>query len=315
MPHTRPAEGHAATGTLLVLAAAVGFSIKSVLIKLCYAYGVDAITLFALRQLLAAPFFIGLAWWFRRGAAGSAPPSRQDWLRLAGLGLLGFYVAAWLDFLGLEHVSASTERLILFLYPTIVLVLSAWWLGIRVRPVQLVALAVSYAGILLVFADQWRLPGTAGHRLLLGGGLVFASAVAYSAYLIGSSRLVHRFGAIRFTAFGMLTASVVGVGQFLATRGLAGLHVPLPVYGLSALMAVVSTVLPALLMSEGLRRVGANQAALIGTIGPVVTMALGAAMLGERMGPAQVAGSGLVLAGVLLTSLAPAASGRRRPQR
>ncbi|MBK8015441.1 MAG: EamA family transporter [Betaproteobacteria bacterium] len=296
------AERHAAIGSLFVFTAAVAFSGKSVLIKLAYGYGVDATALFALRQIFSAPFFAFLAWWSRNPAAEHAGVTRGDWLRLAGLGLLGYYVAALLDFLGLEYVGASLERLILFLYPTVVLVLSAWWLKTRIRPVQLVALPMSYAGIGLVFFEHLQGQAPGGH-LLLGGSLVFASAIAYSVYLIGSSRVVHRFGAVRFTSWAMLAATAAGITQFALTHGVDALRLPLPVYGLAAIMAIFSTVLPAILMSEGLRRVGANQAALIGTIGPVVTMLLSAVFLGERMGPAQIAGSLLVLAGVLLVSL------------
>lgn len=300
-PASGPAH-HPAVGPLLVFLAAVGFSAKSVLIKLAYARGVDATALFALRQLFSAPFFAALAWWSRDSADTYATLSRRDWTHLAGLGLLGYYAAAWLDFLGLEYISASLERLILFLYPTIVLVLSAWWLRIRIRRVQLLALGLCYGGIALVFLEQLggRSPGS---HVALGAALVFSSALAYSIYLIGSSQVVHRFGAIRFTSCGMLVATVAGVAQFAWTHGPASLRLPLPVYGIAAIMAVFSTVLPALLMSEGLRRIGANQAALIGTIGPVVTMALGAIFLGERAGATQITGAALVLAGVVLVSL------------
>jgi len=286
----------------MVLGAAVGFSVKSIIIKLAYGYGADATSLFALRQLFSAPFFAGLAWWSGRRSPARVSPARGDWLRLVALGLLGYYLAAWLDFLGLRHVSAGLERLILFLHPTVVLLLSAWWLKTPVRRTQVVALGVCYAGIVLVFAEHAG-QAHAGDGLLLGSSLVFASGVAYAVYLIGSSQVVHRFGAIRFTSWAMLAATVVGLTQFAWTHGVDALRLPAPVYGLSALMAVFCTVLPALLMSEGLRRVGANQASLIGTIGPVLTMALGVAVLGERMGPMQILGAALVVSGVALVSL------------
>lgn len=303
---TAPAPGaRPGLGSFLVFLAAVGFSFKSILIKLGYGYGVDATSLFALRQLFAAPFFVGLALWSRDRALPRESLTRRDWLQLAGLGLLGYYVAAWLDFLGLRYISAGLERLILFLYPTIVLVLSAAWLGTQVRGRELGALVLSYGGIGLVFLGHAGTPG-GEQDLALGGGLVFASALAYSVYLIGSSRVVHRFGTVRFTAWAMLVATVAGVAQFLASHGPDALRLPLPVYGLCALMALFSTVLPALLMTEGLRRVGANQAALVGTIGPVVTMLLAVGILGETLDAAQLAGAVLVLAGVLLVSLRPA---------
>jgi len=259
----------------------------------------------ALRMLFAAPFFLLLALWPGLLPGRSGSPDRRDWLHLAALGFLGFYLASWLDFWGLEYVTAGLERLILFLYPTIVVLLSAWWLRERINRRQLTALVLSYAGIGLVFADQ-LLGHDAQRDVLKGGALVFISALVYSVFLIGSSRVVHRFGAVRFTAWGMLTGTVFCLAQFLVGHGLAALRLPMAVYGISLTMAVFSTVLPAILMSEGLRRIGANRAALVGTVGPVVTIALGAAVLGERVGPMQFGGAGLVLVGVFLVSVRPA---------
>lgn len=299
-------------GTVLVFLSAVGFSIKAVLIKIAYGHGVDAITVFALRMLFSAPFFLLMAWW----AARRAPPqpmTRRDWLHVAAMGFVGYYLASLLDFLGLQYVSASFERLVLFLYPTIVVLLSAWLLGTPVRRRHGLALLLSYAGIGLVFAGQWRRTD-AGEHLALGAGLVFASAVVYSFYLVFSSRIVPRVGAMRFTAWAMLASTVFALAQFFFTHRLSALALPAPVYGLSLALAVVATVLPALFLSEGLRRVGANHAALVGSVGPVVTLALGAAFLGERLDAAQLCGAALVLAGVTLVSLRPArdgAAGRR----
>lgn len=284
-----------------VALAAFGFSFKSVLIKLGYGHGADAQTLMALRQLFSAPFFLALALW--PGVPGSGGPvGRRDWGHVILLGCIGFYLAAYLDFLGLQYVTAGLERLILFLYPTMVIALSAAWLKERIRGRQVAALGVSYAGIGLVFVEHVQ-GGGPQRDLALGSALVFASALVYSVFLIGSSRVVHRFGAVRFTAWGMLVATVLGTLQFGLTHGVGALRMPTPVYGIAAVMAIVSTVLPAVLMSEGLRRIGANQAALVGTIGPVITMLLGALVLGETIGPWQIAGAALVLAGVLVISM------------
>lgn len=296
--------GRPALGAVLVFLAAVGFSVKSVLIKLAYADGANPTTLFALRQLFSVPFFFVLAWWsHRRDRADDEPvPTRRDWVQLVGLGLLGYYVAAYLDFVGLSYISAGLERLILFLYPTVVLLLSAWWLKERIRRRQVFALVLSYIGIGLVFAAQIRVTGSTG-ALWFGSALVFTSAIVYSVYLIGSSRVVHRFGAIRFTTWSMLVATAAGLTQFFSTHGVDDLRLPGRVYILAFVMSLFATVIPTLLMSEGLRRIGANQAALVGTIGPVVTMILGAVFLGEPLGPVQFAGAGLVLTGVLLVSV------------
>lgn len=295
--------GRPAVGAGLVFLAAVGFSIKSVLIKVAYGEGASPTTLFALRQLFSVPFFVILALWSHRADHSALPtPTRRDWAHLVGLGLLGYYLAAFLDFVGLSYISAGLERLILFLYPTVVVLLSAWWLRERIRRRQAVALALSYVGIGLVFAAQIRLTGSS-RALWIGSGLVFTSAVVYSVYLIGSSRVVHRFGAIRFTTGSMLVATAAGLTQFFAAHTVDDLRLPGRVYVLAFVMALFATVIPTLMMAEGLRRIGANQAALVGTIGPVVTMVLGAVFLGEQFGPVQIAGAGLVLAGVLMVSV------------
>ena len=284
--------------------AAFGFSLKSILIKLMYGHGVDAATVMALRMILAAPFFLILAVW--PGLPGrSGSPELRDWLYLVALGFIGSYLSSWLDMLGLQYVSAGLERLILFLYPTMVVLLSAWWLHIRIGRRQLIALVLSYVGIGLVFADQW-LAHTVQRDIVKGSALVFGSALVYSVFLIGSSRVVHRFGAVRFTSWGMLVGTLCCLVQFFAGHGVADLRLPMPVYGIAFAMAIFSTVLPNIFMSEGLRRIGANRAALVGTIGPVVTIALGAAILGERIGPLQFGGAGLVLIGVFLVSARPA---------
>jgi drug/metabolite transporter (DMT)-like permease len=299
-----PAAAHAQpslAGTVLVFLSAVGFSIKAILIKIAYGHGVDAVTVFALRMLFSAPFFVLMAWW----AGRTAPPvalTRRDWLHVAAMGFIGYYLASLLDFLGLQYVSAGFERLVLFLYPTIVVLLSAWLLKTPVRRRHVVALVLSYAGIGLVFTEQLA-RAEHGSQVALGAGLVFASAVVYSFYLVGSSRVVHRVGAMRFTAWAMLVSTFFALLQFFLTHRVSALDLPLPVYGLSLALAVFATVLPALFMSEGLRRVGANHAALVGSIGPVVTMVLGAAFLGETLGWLQLSGAALVLGGVTLVSI------------
>jgi drug/metabolite transporter (DMT)-like permease len=279
-----------------VFLAAVGFSAKSVIVKLAYAYEVDAATLMALRMAFSLPFFLALAVWSVR-AEHLPRLRRREWTAVFGLSFVGYYLAAYLDLLGLQRISASLERLILFLFPTIVIALS--WLLFK-RPVtraQLLAVALSYAGIVLVFIEQLQRAG-AGHDLVVGAALVFTSAIAYSLYLIGSGEVVGRIGAIRFTAYAMSMACVLVFIQFFATHRVHALELPRPVYWLSLIMALTSTVVPAVLMTEGLRRVGANQAAMIGTIGPVCTMLLGTVFLDEPITLVQLFGALLVLAGV-----------------
>ncbi|NJD07357.1 MAG: DMT family transporter [Methylococcaceae bacterium] len=289
----------AAQGALLVVLAALGFSAKAILVKLAYRHGVDAVTLLALRMAFSLPFFLALAWWdARRTPPGTA--EKYDGLAAVGLGLLGYYLASLLDFLGLEYISAGLERLILFLYPTLVLLISAAWSKRRISRREAAAVVLSYLGIALVVAREPLLPernwGT-------GAALVFGSALAYAVYLVGSNRLIGRFGATRFTAYGMTMACTACLAQFAATHPLEAAKASAPVYGLSLAMAVFCTVLPSLLLAQGIQRIGARRAALIGSLGPVATLVLAYLVLGESMGWEQLLGSALVLAGVMMVNL------------
>ena len=289
----------ALAGTCFALLAAIGFSAKAILVKLAYAHPVDASTLITLRLLFSAPFFVLMALWSKRKAD---PLSRRQWLWVAVLGFSGYYLASYLDFLGLTYITAGLERLILFLHPTIVILLSAWWLRKPVRSHHFIALALSYGGIALVFTENLNFGGHA-HEVALGGALVFASGVVYACYLIGAGEIVGKIGAMRFTAYAMLVACVVCVVQFLVTHDARALVVPAQVYRLTFAMAIVSTVIPAWLMSEAIRLTGANHAAMVGSVGPVATIFLGYWFLSEPVTVIQIAGAALVLAGVSLVSI------------
>jgi drug/metabolite transporter (DMT)-like permease len=289
------------TGALLVAIAAIAFSGKGVIIKLAYRYGVDAVTLLALRMLFSAPFFALLGWWASRASAIERLSTR-DHAAVLALGCVGYYLASYFDFLGLQHITAALERLLLFVHPTFVVLFSALLFGRQVTGRDVFAIVVSYAGIALVFGhDLATQPG----NVALGSFWVLLSALFYAAYLIGSGRIVHRVGTLRFAAYAGLVSSVCVVAHFFATRpGELLLSQPLPVYGLSLLMAVVSTVLPIVLTMEGIRRVGASHASIVASVGPLATIALGAVFLGEAITWFQIAGAALVLTGVLAISLA-----------
>lgn len=292
-----------------MVVAAIGFSGKAVLVKLAYrAHPVDAVTLLALRMLFSLPFFLAMGIWSHR-SGGHRRLSRQTWGRVLALGFIGYYLSSYLDFRGLQYISAGLERLVLFLYPTLTILLSAWFLGKTVTRRQVVALLVTYAGISLVVAHEVRIAGTPSH-VLLGGGLVFASAVAYSLYLIGSGETIAKLGATRFTAYAMTVASVLCVLQFALTHPWSALAMPRSVYWLTFAMALFSTVIPVWLLSEGIRRLGAGQASMIASVGPVATLAMGAAFLGEQVGWLEIAGAALVLGGVLLVTAPSARSAR-----
>jgi drug/metabolite transporter (DMT)-like permease len=282
----------------------LGFSFKAILIKLAYASSsVDAVTLLTLRMLYSAPLFVALAWW-AASTPQPGPVTRRDAWRIVWLGCIGYYVASLLDFKGLQYITASLERLVLFLYPTIVVLLSALLLGKPVTRRAVAALVLSYAGIAFVVWQDARITGDAS-ATLTGGALVFGSAVLYALYLVQAGDLIARLGSARFIAWAMLASSAFVVAQFLLTRPLAALDVPAPVHVISLAMAVFSTVLPTWLIAESIRRMGANAASLVGSLGPVFTIGLGAMILGERVHAMQLAGAALVMGGVMLVTLRP----------
>ncbi|MGZ5101381.1 MAG: DMT family transporter [Usitatibacter sp.] len=288
------------TGAVLVVIAAIAFSGKAVIIKLAYRHGVDPVTLLALRMVFSAPLFMVLAWWAGRGARVQ-PLSGADLRAVLMLGLVGYYLASYFDFLGLQYITAALERLLLFMHPTFVLLLAAVLFKRPVTRRDVVAVVLSYLGIALVFGnDLATQPG----NVALGSAWVLLSALFYAAYLLGSGRLVGRVGSLRFASYSGLVSCAAVVLHYLATRNAAIiLSQPPPVYGLALLMAAVSTVLPIVLTSEGIRRIGASHASIIGSVGPIATIFLGFIFLDEAITAIQIAGAALVLAGVLAISL------------
>lgn len=287
-------------GVLLAVAGAIFFSFKSILIKLAYVYPVDAVTLIALRMIFSLPFFLGVALWARRDSS-LEPVSRKDALAILALGFSGYYVSSVLDFLSLQYISASLERLILFLYPTMVLLISVFLLKRSVTRRELVALAFSYIGIVLVFLHDVN-TGTAGGDVALGGALVFGGAVTYSMYLVASTETISRVGSARFTAYAMTIACICVIVQFLLLHPLASLELPWQVYALGVAIALVSTVMPIFMMSEALKRIGAMHVSMLGALGPISTIFGDVWIMGEPLTIWQVSGSAMVLAGVFIVS-------------
>jgi drug/metabolite transporter (DMT)-like permease len=285
-------------GLAIAIAGAVLFSTKAVVAKLLYRYHIDAVTLIAFRMLFSLPVFAAVALWKMR----SEPPlSRADRWRLAGLGLVGYYLSSYLDFLGLQYISVGLERLILFLTPTFVLVITATVFKRRIAAVQWGALGLSYCGIVLVFLHD--LAGGEATRTLLGALFVLGSALTYAFYLLGTGEMVQRIGSLRLVAYAMCVSGVACVAQFFILRPVALLVQPLPVYGLSLVNAVFCTILPVFMTMAAVQRIGAATASQAGMIGPVSTLFLGFLVLGEPVTAVQLLGTGLVLAGIALLSL------------
>jgi drug/metabolite transporter (DMT)-like permease len=282
------------TGIALAVVAAFGFSFKAILIKLAYPYGVDAVTLLALRMTFALPAFL----WVGFTASKNAPAlTRRDWIAVAVLGGLGYYGASILDFLGLKYISAGLERLILFTYPTLTLLLGVVLHGRAITRREGLALALCYAGIATAFAHDLKFAGDTV-AVWIGGGFVFASSVSYALYLSGSAGMIARLGAARFTALAMLVSTAATGAHFLATQPLAALVQPWPVYALGAAMGVFCTVLPVFAQSAAIRRIGSGQAALVGMVGPPLTIVFAWLLLDESFSTAQMIGATLVVVGI-----------------
>ena len=297
-----PLRGKPWIGPALAIVGVLGFSFKAILIKLAYAWApIDAVTLLALRMLYAAPFFALMAL-FATKRRGAAAIGRADWIRVLWLGFIGYYLASLVDFMGLQYVSAALERLMLYLYPTIVVVLSALFLGQRITGRIQLALGLSYAGILLVFARDLSFAGDP-RGLWTGGALVFASSFFYALYLVGAGPVIARLGSARFIALAMLASAAFVFVQFLATRPLLALAASLRIQLLSLTMAIFSTVLPTYFIAEAIRRIGASRTSLVGSLGPVFTIWLGWVILDEPVHWIQLAGAALVLGGVALMSV------------
>ncbi|HEX9396682.1 MAG TPA: DMT family transporter [Burkholderiales bacterium] len=287
-------------GIAFAVLGVLAFSLRPILIKLSYAaHPISPVTLLFLRMVLSAPFFAAVAWWLR---ARSPALTGRDWAAVAALGLLGYYAASFLDFLGLQYVGAGVGRLILFLYPTLVLLLSFLFLHKRPTWAEIAALVLSYAGIALVVAQQSSDTPT-GRQFLFGAALIFGGALGYAVYLVAGSAMVKRIGSMRFTAYSMLFAPAPAVLQFLVLEPMTALELPARVWSYVLILATVCTVLPIFFVAEALKRIGANQFALIGAIGPVSVALTGAIGLDEPFTWVQAVGGLLVIFGVLLVTL------------
>jgi drug/metabolite transporter (DMT)-like permease len=296
----RPASRADLVGVALVGLGAIAFSGKAIIVKLGLHLGADAVTLLALRMLVALPLFLLMGIWAARRAA---PLSTGDRWRVFALGVSGYYLASLFDFLGLAYISATLERVILYLTPTFVLLMGAVLARRRPTRVQLVALAISYAGVALAFGHDLRV---GGEGVLVGSVLVLCSALSYAVYLYGSGEIVARVGAVRLTAYASTVAAVLCIGQYLVIEPWGLPRLPHAVYALSLLNGTLCTVAPVLMTMLGVRRLGSGVASQIGMIGPVSTIVLSQLILHEPMGPWQIAGTGLVVAGVLAVSRAKA---------
>lgn len=286
------------SGLLLAAVGAIAFSGKAIIVKLAYRHGVDPVTLIMYRMLFALPFFAGMAWWSSRG---KSPLSPHDWRGILLLGFTGYYLASFLDFVGLSYISASLERLILYLNPTLVMLLGLLLYRRRIEPVQALGMTVSYLGVALVFGHELQSQGAdAG----LGALLVLLSTVSYAVYLSFSGEFVKRLGALRLVGLASSLACLLCLLQFVLLRPLSAAGVVPEVLWLSLLNATLCTVVPVLLLMMAIERIGAALTAQIGMIGPLATVLMGVLLLGEALNAWVLAGTLLVLSGVYICTRA-----------
>jgi drug/metabolite transporter (DMT)-like permease len=303
---SQPAPKSIASGLLLATFGAIAFSGKAIIVKLAYRHGVDAITLIMYRMLFALPIFALMAWWSSRGKPAL---TRKDWLGIIWLGFTGYYLASFLDFAGLAHISASLERLILYLNPTLVMLLGLVLYQRRITGRQLVGMAISYAGVVLVFGHEINLQGA---NAAWGALLVFLSAVSYALYLVYSGEMVKRLGSLRLVGLATTVACLLCLLQFVLLKPLSAAAVAPEVLWLSLLNATLCTAVPVLMVMMAIERVGASVTAQTGMVGPISTILMGVVILGEPFTAWVAAGTVLVIAGIFVFTQAGRQAGASR---
>ncbi|HSZ25912.1 MAG TPA: DMT family transporter [Cytophagaceae bacterium] len=288
-------------GAMLMFVGAVFFSAKAVMVKLTYQYEVDAITVLTLRMLFSIPFYIGILFLNRNKLKeANAILSKNDWINVVVMGVLGYYLASIFDFIGLEYISAGLERLILFTYPTLVVVLSAFFLKKKIGKIEYIALGLTYIGIVVVFFDNTII---SQKNIGLGTVFVFGSALTYAFYLIGTGQLTPKLGSVNYTALSMIVSALAVFIHYVAVANIGDLFSNIEVIKLTLIMAIFSTVLPSFMIAEGIRLMGSGRASIVASVGPVSTIVLAYFFLNESFSLIQLAGTVLVLVGVLTVSV------------
>ena len=276
------------------------FSTKAIFVKLAYRETpVDAVTLLALRMVFSVPFFVGAAALSSQRATNVKFTPAQ-WLYVAFIGCLGYYVSSLLDFLGLKFVSAGIERLILFIYPTLALLLSSVLFKVKIKSVQWLALVITYLGLAIAYFGEMDFGAAANQNFLYGSVLIFICAFTFAGYMVGSGKLIPLVGAAKFNSYAMLFASLGVLLHFFLFGGVSLLHLPASVYGYALVMAILSTVIPSYLVTAAINRIGSGNAAIVGSVGPVSTIVLASIFLQEAITVWQLTGTAFILAGVLI---------------
>ncbi|WP_374652522.1 DMT family transporter [Dongia sp.] len=287
-------------GVLLAFLASAAFSMKAIFVKLAYLHGVDAVLLLALRMAFSLPALLAAAWWSGRNSEMRLSP--RDWGNIVFLGFVGYYLSSLLDFMGLAYISAGLERLILFLYPTVVVLISVYMFGKSITRRAIFAMILSYAGIGIAFLHDIEITGDQ-QATAIGGGLVFLCMITYAIYLVGSGQMMSRMGSTRFAGLATSVAAIACLIHFAIANPLVeAIRQPWQVYAYAAAMAGLSTILPIFLTAKAIQLVGAAKVSIVGSVGPVATIFFGWLFLGEAVSLEQMAGAAFVLGGVMLVS-------------
>ncbi|MFB0945518.1 MAG: drug/metabolite transporter (DMT)-like permease [Spirosomataceae bacterium] len=284
-------------GVLLVAFGAIMFSAKAIVIKMAYTnFEVDDITLLTLRFGFALPFFAIIAVWrYQKGLFKGI--SKKDWGIIALLSMLGYYIASWFDFMGLQYITAGLERIILFIYPTLVVLFSRIFLGKTISRKAMIALGITYLGVFIIVIDPHIFEA---ENFIKGGSMILVSAVTYALYLVFGGEQINKYGSINFNSIAMLFSSVYVVLHFTAFSDMSITALPLSLYGYGIVLAIFCTILPTFMVMEGIKLLGANLGSIVASIGPVSTIFLGYIFLGETFTIQELIGSALVIVGVVL---------------
>ncbi|AXF85365.1 hypothetical protein DTO96_101095 [Ephemeroptericola cinctiostellae] len=284
------------TALMWAILGALFFSTKAILAKLMYREGADGVDVLTLRMIFALPFFIMIGLWARRSQPYQM--TRNDYVQVCVVGFFGYYIASLFDFLGLQYITVGLERLILFLTPSMVLIISKFFLKKNIDVKQWLAMILAYVGIVLVF---WHELEVGGSNIALGSALVFGSALSYATYLLMTGELVKRLGATRLVAYAMAVSTVLCLMHYVVLRDWHGLlSKNAVVYGYSLLNALLCTVAPVVLTMLAVARLGSPIVSQVGMVGPVATVGMGYFFLGEPVTTTQLMGTALVIVGIFL---------------
>jgi drug/metabolite transporter (DMT)-like permease len=298
------------SAVLLAVTGIIFFSAKSVFVKKAYQYPIDTISLLFIRLMISFPVYFVIGLISSMNAKGQGFPKNRQLVQVLFLGFTGYYLASYFDFAGLHYVTASLERILLFAYPSMVVVITAICYRKRIPAKQLVAILITYFGIFLAFFQNISL----SHEVnaLKGGVLIMACAFTYACYLVGSNRLIPVMGSVRFTSFAMMAATLIVAIHYMLSPHPSVFSYPRQVYWIGIGLSVISTLLPSFMISEAIRRLGASDVAIIGSISPFSTILLAAIMLGERISAFEALGALIVISGVLLVNSNQAPVGRNK---